>query len=631
MADPIEEIEAEAGEPLGQTNPEAVALALGRTTKGGKVIDAKAIAFLEKQTRLLDLQAEHLHEQRDLQLEHLKVRRWKDRLSLALQTLGIVVGAAIIIGLGVLAWQAHEDHGLVIDAFSVPPDLARGGLTGEVVAARFLDKLKAMQTATKSDRPANTFQNDWDADIKLEIPQTGLTFGELEKLLRDKLGHASHITGEVYNSPAGVALTARFGDDPPKTFEGPPASLDALEQQAAEAVYRNSQPYRFAQYLDQHGRVDEAIAVISELATKGPLSEQGWAYSQWALFDQNDHGDIPAARSHAQQAMALGGDSIVEAEISFVGEEVWSGHDEPALKVSQDLQIKAQQRSSQTTEAYWVQNRLVATAWLASLVGDQRLAAGDWVLVAKTRDAEFSIASLAPALAATAYELDHDPRAARAVMASAGDPDDTVFLVDNANNAFMGLPAYWAAAEGGDWNAALADARKVDAWLGARAGQQKIFALMQQVWMRPLEALAQARSGDIAGAEVLIGTTPLDCYLCVRVRGQIAAQKKDWPAADRWFAQAVRQGPSLPVAYTEWGQALLAKGAVNAAIAKLMLGHEKGPRFADPLELWGEALMRKDDFEGAAAKFKEADKFAPHWDRNHLMWRQALARVKTHG
>ncbi len=626
MAEHAEESESEAQETLEQASPAAVSLALGRTSKGSKAFDEDARAFLRKQSRLIDLQTEHLHEQRELQLAHLRVRRWKDRLSLSLQSLGVVLGGAVVIGLAVLAWQAHEDHGLVIDAFSVPPDLARSGLTGEVVADRFLDKLKAMQTATQSDRPANTFQNNWGEDIKLEIPETGLTFGEFEKLLRDKLGHASRITGEVYSTPAGVALTARFGDDPLKTFEGPAASLDALEQQAAEAVYRNSQPYRFAQYLEQHRRADEAFQVIAELAAHGPPSERGWAYSQWATFDLNDRGDLASSRTHARQALAYGGDSTVEAEIAMVSPEVWSGHDQAALDVSRGLQRQAQQRAPSQTQAYVAQNRLVASAWLANSLGDQKLAAEDWGLAAKEQDA-MSLGALPSALAATAYELDHDPQAARQIMASLGDPDDTAFLQTNALNAFSALPAYWAAAERGDWSAALADARLVDAWLGARAGQQKILALLQRVWIEPLVALAQARSGDVEGARALIATTPVDCYLCLRVRGQIAAQAQDWPGAGRWFAEATRQGPSIPFAYAEWGQALLAQGDADGAVARLRIGRQMGPRFADPLELWGEALLRKGDAASAAAKFKQADKDAPHWGRNHLRWGQALARL----
>ena len=62
-----------------------------------------------------------------------------------------------------------------------------------------------------------------------------------------------------------------------------------------------------------------------------------------------------------------------------------------------------------------------------------------------------------------------------------------------------------------------------------------------------------AKAGDVASAETLIEATPADCYLCLRVRGQIATAKHDWPTAERWFNEAARQGPSLPFAFTDWG------------------------------------------------------------------------------
>ncbi len=66
---------AEATEPL---NPAAAAIALDRRTSAGtSAVDVEAAAFLRDQRRLINLQAEHLHEQRELQLTHLRVRRWE--------------------------------------------------------------------------------------------------------------------------------------------------------------------------------------------------------------------------------------------------------------------------------------------------------------------------------------------------------------------------------------------------------------------------------------------------------------------------------------------------------------------------------------------------------------------------
>ena len=62
----------------------------------------------------------------------------------------------------------------------------------------------------------------------------------------------------------------------------------------------------------------------------------------------------------------------------------------------------------------------------------------------------------------------------------------------------------------------------------------------------------------------------------------------------------------------------------DAAIAKFTLANQKGPHFADPLEMWGEALMAKNRSDLALAKFAEAEKYAPNWGRLHLKWGEAL-------
>jgi tetratricopeptide (TPR) repeat protein len=138
-------------------------------------------------------------------------------------------------------------------------------------------------------------------------------------------------------------------------------------------------------------------------------------------------------------------------------------------------------------------------------------------------------------------------------------------------------------------------------------------SLLRNVWIHPLEALALAQTGDVAGAQALIATTPPDCYLCVRVRGRIAAQKRDWAAADLWFAEAIRQAPSLPFAYAERGETRLARGDVGSAIADFAVAHLRSPHFADPLKGWGDALARQGRRRDALAKYDEALRYAPAW------------------
>jgi hypothetical protein len=140
----------------------------------------------------------------------------------------------------------------------------------------------------------------------------------------------------------------------------------------------------------------------------------------------------------------------------------------------------------------------------------------------------------------------------------------------------------------------------------------------------PLFALADAELGDFRSAHQTVDKTPLDCVICLRARGRIDAREKNWSGANYWFSRAAAAAPSIPFVDTDWGAALLAKGDLDGAIAKVKDANAKGPHFADPLEMWGEALIAKSRSDLALAKFEEADKYAPRWGRLHLKWGEAL-------
>src|ERR1700722_10700881 len=633
LGDEDEKGEVEAPDALA--GAEAFASAVAAKLAGNDPeVARKTVEFLSKQSQLLETQNKHLEEDHAARLHYLRgqarevdIRRFALRLRVGLQIFLVLVATVVGIGALILIRDAVEDHGLVVEAFSVPPDLARDGLTGEVVATRFLDKLKAMQTATTSERPADSYQYNWGSDIKVEIPETGLSLREFSKLLRDRFGHANHITGEVIRTPTGIAVTARFGDATPTTFTGPEGDIDELARQAAEAVYRTSQPYRFVQFLFQHGRHAESFDVISDLATNGPLTERGWAYTLWGTLDVNVSADLVAARKHCSKGLSYSGASTVPAEICLVGAETLSGHDEKAFQYSVPLELHSQEKSPGISKVFFESNRLIAQGWLESITGNLQKSAKDWTLVESAPEFLGS-AKLAPALAASTYALNHDPEAGRKIAATLEPNDDRSLLKLDAIWAFSALPDYWGAAATDNWPAALTDAKTCDVWLDAHAPTDKLFGQLRAVWIQPLVALAMAKTGDVAGAEALISVTPLDCYLCVRVRGQIAAIQRDWPSAERWFAEAVRQAPSTPFAYSEWGNMELSKGDINSALAKFAGAHLRGPHFADPLKGWGDALASRGQWSSALAKYDEALEYAPNWKELKAA-REAVAKQKS--
>ena len=186
-------------------DPAALSLALAGASR------EEADAFLRDQRH-------HMHEQ--LKQIHLDIfEKW---LGVSLRLATLCVGIAVAFGAGLMVWDAAHSNGLLIEPFSVPPDMAAKGVTGQVVASQVQDKLTEMQAVTLSFRPTRSYANNWGNDIKVEIPETGVSIGEFRRFLRDWLGHDTHITGEVWHTDAGLAISARTSGERGATFAGSP-------------------------------------------------------------------------------------------------------------------------------------------------------------------------------------------------------------------------------------------------------------------------------------------------------------------------------------------------------------------------------------------------------------------------
>ncbi|MGH6876443.1 MAG: hypothetical protein ACREHV_03580 [Rhizomicrobium sp.] len=255
----------------------ALGLALDAARTEASVAE-DARVFLREQTRLVRLQAEQLIEEGGLMRWSLRLKHASAVLKVAFELAIALVLLAIVAALGTAIWSAAHDNGLVIEGFSVPPDIASRGLTGRVVASQLLDRLTRMQDETNSVRAADTYRSNWGDDIKVEIPDTGISIGELNRYLHQWLGHETHMTGEVYHTPSGIAVTAR-ARDAGATFAGREGDLDALVQKAAESVYAQTQPYRYAAFLGDQSRIPQAIRVLESYAAQAPPDERAWADS----------------------------------------------------------------------------------------------------------------------------------------------------------------------------------------------------------------------------------------------------------------------------------------------------------------------------------------------------------------
>ena len=261
---------------------------------------AKADAFLDDQRH-------HLKEQ----IKHLDLGIWEKRIGIALRLATLFVGLVVAGALGAMVWDAAHSKGLVIEPFSVPGDMAGRGLNGQVIASQMIGKLTAM-TARESSRAAHSYANNWGNNIKVEIPETGISIGELRNFLRDWLGHDIHISGEVFRTATGISVTARAGaTDAGGSFAGTEADLDALLQKAAEHVYEVTQPYRYANYLDRNydpvgleDRIARATAIYNRLIAGDDAKERAWALNGLGTIEFNQRANDRVAIDYYRRAIA---------------------------------------------------------------------------------------------------------------------------------------------------------------------------------------------------------------------------------------------------------------------------------------------------------------------------------------
>jgi len=608
MADDILDAQG-AAEDIAETNAAAVALALDGAS-GRPELSAAIAAFLKEQRRLMEEQREQLRDQ----VKRMRLGIVDQRFSIALKAMTALVGLAVAAAFAIMAWNAYGAGGLVIEPFSVPPDLAARGLTSEVVAAKLLDQLSQMQNETRSQRAPQSFQNYWGQDIKVMIPDTGVSLGELDRYLHLKLGHETHVSGEVVRSGARIAITARAGTNGSGAVSGTENALDPLMHNLAEQVYRLTQPYLYGAWLQAHGRVKDALPVFMALATDGPEQERAWGYLGWSNCLQEIAGErarfaMLQRGVEADQKLFILRQNITLSEDEMSRPEAAIADGRKALAL---LDLPGNGGIRDSVAPY---SRARVQSAIETNSGDYRTAAARVLSSANLAIFTYSVA----ALASRSFAGMHDLRGARAVATMQGLGRDAINLQVKSLDDLSAQMLVALQAE--DWREVITADAKASALLA------KLPAL-HDLWLTriaPFAAATHARLGDFKTANALIVQAPDRCDICLRTRAQIAELQGQHARADWWFARAVSQNRSIPFAYTDWGQALMARGDLDGAIAKFESANRKGPHFADPLEMWGEALIAKNRSDLALAKFEEANKYAPNWQRLHQKWGEALS------
>ena len=509
-----------------------------------------------------------------------------------------MLGLMILLAIAMV--NASRSHALIVEPFHVPASLEARGLDGSVIAARMIDRFAVMRDQSDSSRAEDSYANGGDGDIKIAIPNTGVSVGEVWRYLRDWLGRDRRIGGDVMIVGDQIEITARISGGKGESFRAPLADPTPAINAAAASIFKQTQPYRYALVVAATKGPEAALPLMRDLAEQGnDVRERQWGYVGWdSLLSRQ--GRIDEAALRLRQGIAL--DPAFGKIYSNLGEDyVLMGQTEAAMaafrKALGQLHSPVQ---SQLSPIGFDHVRDGTRSQFALAMGDAQAALGLQqhegtlpeyngnariarmnTLVNLARLGEFKRAAASlpmlpfadPALAGQAKLI------ASRFAREAGRPDKAVALIEQTI-ASVKLP------EG----KSLRDV--------APTGAAEYAEML----------VAAGRAGDAAKA---IAPTRGDCYPCLVVRGEMAAAQRDFAGATRWFAEAARQGPSLPQADYQWGRMLAANGNRPAALAHFAVAAKRGPNWYEPPFAAGRILIAANRFEEARVQLEKAHAAAP--------------------
>jgi tetratricopeptide (TPR) repeat protein len=505
--------------------------------------------------------------------------------------------------------DAVTSRSVVIDAFDIAPNLATQAPSGKIVSAGLLDVLTRIQAATRSGAEHRSLSNAWTNDIAIDVPETGVSIGQLERMLKARFGHDQHIDGDlVQTQNGGIALTVRGSGILPKTFTDETRNLDKLITRAGEYVYGQSQPGLWAAYLSNNDRTDEAISFAQSAYATAEISEQPYVLNYWAnaLSTKGEMGD---ALTLYRETLRLKPDywtgyNNVMFALSGLGNE------EGVVKVGREMLKAAGGRPGPAPETLYANYDQVVWDLPAVRAGN--------IADIESHSGVGTGATLSGAVSLQVAQFEvqmHDVEAATLRLKTT--PVDATNVSDAALAMF---DRALLADELGDLQAA---AKGWDAFTTAYANVTVSTANPNLIcFAAPTYEKAGQRAKADAALNAVGNLTLVDCY---RFRADVLDLRGDWSGAKAWYAKAVTLAPSIPSGYYSWGVALARHGDLDGAAEKFKHANQKGPHWADPLKAWGDVLAKQGNAKEALVKYDEALKYAPNWKELKDV-REALAK-----
>ena len=582
-------------------------------------LSKKAGSYLDKQGALVDLQIRHFDEERRLAIDAAKRKRFFDHLRMSFQVFLTVVATTISVAVISLFWDAVHSSSVVIDPIEISPNVASQVPSPKIISTALLDVLSRIQAGPRTNAELRALSNAWTSDIAIEVAETGLSIGQIERTLKARFGHDQHIGGDVVlTEQDGLALTVRGTGILAKTFTDDKRNLDRLLTEAGEYIYGQSQPGLWTNYLSNNGRSADAIQFAESAYATVAASEKPYVLVYWAnaLADKGDLENQRTALTMYQEAVRLKPDFWYGYNVVTFG-YLNLGDEEGAVRSGEQQMRVAGGRPGRSPEILYRNYDPIVGDFLAyhnALIADLDAHSGIGTISAIHGNANLFVATTEASL--------HDVSAATLHNKTIHIDEKVIVnvLVDAQNKALI-------AEEVGDIKTAAKD---WDAYIRALSTQSGSDAASPQSC---LAAPTYEKSGQSAKANAALYEpknasdvpTSVDCN---RFKGDVLELRGDWAGAQVWYAKAEKLGPSIPFGYYSFGMALVKHGDLNGAAEKFKQANLKGPHWADPLKAWGDVLMKQGQQSEALDKYDAALKYAPNWIQLKVA-RAEAAKVKS--
>ena len=523
------------------------------------------------------------------QRQELSRKRVRDYIVTLLAGFALVLIASSV-------WSAATSRAVVVEAFDTPPALVERGLTPQVMAGMMQDAIGVIQAANVEAAKNRSIDNAWTNDIKVQVPNAGVSIGDVDRLLRARFGSETHIGGSVVrNLDKTISLAVRATGVPPKTFTGPEAALPQLVSQAADYVYGRFEPALFAQYLLSDRTPAETVAFVEEAMPRALPGQRGDLAAR-AATALSVLGDAPRALRKYREAFSFDPYSW-RAWSNYVGEVYAELGEERGVIVGRELVRRIEEapddRKPANNDVSVLQNYQPLVQDWTGLLRDSaasRAAVGG-------RNLFVGGDALASDAVAAAYR--HDEATAMRTLAIAEPSEDRA--------AAALLVQGWSRLDRGDAAGAIAPLERFNAMWAASEDLRYTYE-GQPCYL----GQAYGMVGRRAEAQAVFDTIG-KWTACYTAAADVSAARDDARTADRAYARAVALAPSMPLAYQHWGLALAKRGDFARAEAMFAKAHDTGPNWADPLKSLGDMAARRGDWKAAVALFDRATPLAPGW------------------